>query len=51
MTELRRFRVPAQGTTFAGVEITEPLIFDESTGAPLPLTCEASVSPGPGGTL
>jgi hypothetical protein len=51
MTELRRFRVPAQGTTFAGVEITEPLIFDESTGAPLPLTCEASVSPGPGGAV
>ncbi len=49
MTELRRFRVPAQGTTFAGVPITEPLIFDETTGAPLPLTCEAAVSPGPGG--
>ncbi len=51
MTVLRRFRVPARGTTFAGAPITEPLIFDETTGAPLPLTCEASVSPGPGGAV
>ena len=44
---LRRFRVPAFGTTFAGQTIDEPIIFDETNGVPLPLPCEASVSPGP----
>ena len=53
MTVLRQFRVPARGTTFAGLQITEPLIFDETNGAPVPLVlpCEISLSPGPGGTL
>lgn len=50
MTVLRRFRIPARGTTFAGLEITEPLIFDETNGGPVPLAlpCEVSLSPGPG---
>jgi hypothetical protein len=44
---------PRPGTTFAGLQITEPLIFDETNGAPVPLVlpCEVSLSPGPGGTL
>ena len=46
---LRKFRVPARGTTFAGLQIDEPLIFDETSGVPVPLPCEASISPGPGG--
>jgi alkaline phosphatase D len=52
-TVLRRFRVPARGTTFAGLEITEPVLFDETNGGPVPLAlpCEVSLSPGPGGTL
>ena len=45
---LRKFRVPAFGTTFAGQAINEPLIFDETSGVPVPLPCEASISPGPG---
>ena len=48
-TVLRKFRVPARGTTFAGQRIDEPLIFDETSGVPVPLPCEASLSPGPGG--
>jgi hypothetical protein len=50
-TVLRRFRVPARGTTFAGLEITEPVLFDETNGGPVPLAlpCEVSLSPGPGG--
>jgi hypothetical protein len=46
---LRKFRVPARGTTFAGLQIDEPLIFGETSGVPVPLPCEASISPGPGG--
>ena len=46
-----RHELPARGTTLAGLEITEPTLFDETNGGPVPLVlpCEVSVSPGPGG--
>ncbi len=47
---LRRFRIPAYGTTFLGRQINEPLIIDERTGVPVPILCDgAAISPGPGG--
>lgn len=36
---LRRFRVPAFGTTFAGQRVTGPLLIDETSGVPVPLPC------------
>ncbi|WP_166395496.1 alkaline phosphatase D family protein [Rubrobacter marinus] len=47
---LRRFRVPARGSTFAGQPVTGPLLVDETTGVPVPIPADAPVpSPGPGG--
>jgi hypothetical protein len=48
---LRRFRVPAIGSTFNGASVTEPLIIDETnSAAPVPLACSVPApSPGPGG--
>ncbi|MDP9456195.1 MAG: class A beta-lactamase-related serine hydrolase [Actinomycetota bacterium] len=47
---LRRFRVPAQGSTFAGQPVTGPLLVDETGGVPVPIPSDAPVpSPVPGG--
>jgi len=45
---LRKFRVPAFGTTFAGQAVQGPLLYHETSSVPVPLPCDASLSPGPG---
>lgn len=49
---LRRFRVPASGSTFAGQTVDGPLLVDETSGVPVPIPPDAPVpSPGPGGVV